>query len=391
MNARTVAFAMLLATCAAAQEGPARAELTGRVTGADAGERVRVTVWHNDMGRHHCEPLAEALTAADGTFACRDVAWFRRQEWGSNTVVVAARGRRGAALLELRGEQAVTTGLELALAAPLDLQGTVRDDAGAPLAGVRVWPAIFGDPAQHAIWVTEPLLPWLAQSDALGHFVIRGVPAFATYRLRTGHDDYATSWVEVAEPAAAIQIALAPGGRLAGRVLRPDGTPAVRCEVAAAARGSGYGYTLTDEHGAFEITGLPADEYEVWAEAKDLTVVACTGIKVLAGDRIEALTVRLVHGGFIVGRIVDTKTGKPITPGPWTDVAMYGPARHGSGACECTPVQADGTFKIRAPAGKNRIYLRAALGYSEPDETVDVVEGEETKVEWRVTRKAREE
>ena len=93
-----------------------------------------------------------------------------------------------------------------------------------------------------------------------------------------------------------------------------------------------------------------------------------------------------MRGGFIVGRIVDQETGAPIAPGPRTDVAMYGPARGSGGACEATPVLADGTFRIRAPEGKNRIYLRAAEGWSEPSEVVEVVEGQETKVEWRLRK-----
>jgi hypothetical protein len=44
----------------------------------------------------------------------------------------------------------------------------------------------------------------------------------------------------------------------------------------------------------------------------------------------------------------------------------------------------DGTFRIRAPAGDNRIYLRSAGGYSEPSEVVTVVEGKETTVEWKL-------
>ncbi len=381
----------LLTAASLAAQAPARTDLTGSVTGAAAGETVRVTVWHNDMRRHACEHLAETVTAADGTFACRDVAWFRNQEWGSHTVVVSARGRSGAVLRELRGQDAATHDLELALAPTIDLRGTVRGPDGQPLAGVLVWPAIFGDLHQGALWVTEPLLPWAATSDADGAFLIRGVPAYDRYRLRTTHADCATTWVAVDDPAAAIAIALEQGGRISGRVVLPDGRPAARIAVAAAGHGAGYGHAQTDANGGFTITGLAADVYQLWAEAPDLTVVAVSGLKIGPGDQITDQTVQLVPGGFIVGRIVDAATGKPITPGPWTDVAMYGPARPDGGACECTPVLADGTFRIRAPAGKNRIYLRAALGWSEPTETVDVVEGQDTKVEWRVSRKPREE
>jgi hypothetical protein len=150
--------------------------------------------------------------------------------------------------------------------------------------------------------------------------------------------------------------------------------------------GPGYGDTISRDDGTFCLGGLAEDVYKVWAEANDLTVIAVLDLRVGPGDEIDAQTVQLVVGGFIVGRIVDRETGKPITPGPSTDVAMYGPARGPGGSCECTPVLPDGTFRIRAPAGKNRIYMRATVGWTETQEVVDVVEGQETKVEWKVDK-----
>ncbi|MFT4511326.1 MAG: hypothetical protein ACI89X_002991 [Planctomycetota bacterium] len=51
------------------------------------------------------------------------------------------------------------------------------------------------------------------------------------------------------------------------------------------------------------------------------------------------------------------------------------------------PCHADGTFRIRAPAGKNRIYLRAGMGYYAPSEHVDVAENQAAEVVWRLVRK----
>ena len=69
---------------------------------------------------------------------------------------------------------------------------------------------------------------------------------------------------------------------------------------------------------------------------------------------------------------------------PAAGARARGPRSGDGGACECTPVLPDGTFRIRAPAGDNRIYLRGAGGYSEPSELVPVVEGKETAVEWKL-------
>ena len=392
MRTPTFAVAVLLAVVAApvvAQAPPsATADLRGTVNGPGTG-RIRVTVWHNDMGKHAIEPIAEGFADDAGRFAFDRVPWFVRQEWGRHSIVMVARRDGHAGLVTLRGDDAKVGAIAVTVAPTIALRGTVRGADGKPLAGARVWPAQFGanEKGMPRAWVTEPLLPWLAETAADGSFTLRDLPPLAPFKLRATHPDHATAWVDAVDPAQPVAAQLEAGGRIRGGVRTPDGKPAVRVLVAAAANGIGYANALTDDQGNFELTGLPPDTYKVWAEAPDLTVIAVTGIAVHGGQTSDAAIVQLTPGGFIVGRILDAETGKPFAPGPWTDVAMYGPARGDGGACECTPVLPDGTFRIRAPAGRNRIYLRAAGdGYSEPTERVTVEDGKETIVEWKLTR-----
>jgi hypothetical protein len=364
------------------------ATLTGRVDSPGTGP-IRVTLWHNNMRKHSSDAIAEGFAAADGSFTLRDVPWLRRQQWGSHTMVLVGRQAGHTGLLELRNDEAPIGALRLQLAPCIELRGRLRAaDTGKPIADAWIWPAIFSrsDTARAAAWITEPLLPWYARTDADGRFTLRELPPLLPMSLRAGHRDFAADWVEVEAADAPIEAELRPGGRVHGVVRMPDGSPAVRVLVAAAAVGAGYGHSRTDERGRFEIASLPAETYKVWAEAEDLTVIAVCGLDVRAGADVDAAVVQLVTGGFIAGRLVDADTGAPITPGPSTDVAMYGPARGDGGACECTPVLPDGTFKIRAPAGKNRIYLRSAMGWSEPSEVVSVQDGETTEVVWRLRR-----
>jgi len=361
------------------------ADLRGTIADAAPG-RVRVTVWHDDMRKHAVEPIAEGFATADGTFAFPSVPWFRGHSWGSHAVVVVARQPGRVAVRTLRGDDAPIAVITLTLQPTIELRGTLRcADSGKPLANAWIWPSIFATADQpYALWLTSPLLPWHATTDADGHFVLRELPPMASIKFLAGGRDHARTWVDVGELRKPIEATLPRGGRITGSVRMPDGKPAVRVPVMACGDGIGYGHAQTDEHGHFEVSSLAPDVYKVFATADELTTIAVTHLRVDVGDEIEAAPVQMVVGGFITGRLVDAVTGQPFVPGPRCDVAMYGPARGDGGACECTPVLPDGTFRIRAPAGRNSIYLRAAGGYSEPSEVVTVVEGQETPVEWKL-------
>lgn len=380
-----MALAQNPATVSPTTSASVTADLRGTIADAAPG-RVRITVWHDDMDKYAVEPISEGFATDDGTFAFRAVPWFRGHAWGSHSVVVVARQPGRVAVRTLRGDDAPIAAIALTLQPTIELRGTLRcADSGKPLANAWIWPSIFATADQpYALWLTSPLLPWHATTDTDGHFVLRELPPMASMKLLAGGRDHARTWVDVGELRKPIDAALPRGGRIVGSVRRPDGSPAVRVPVMACGDGIGYGHAHTDEHGRFEFTSLAPDVYKVFASDDDLTVIAVTRLRVDAGDEVDAATVQLVVGGFITGRLVDAVTGQPFVPGPSCDVAMYGPARGDGGACECTPVLADGTFRIRAPAGRNRIYLRGAGGYSEPSEVVLVVEGKETPVEWKL-------
>jgi hypothetical protein len=381
------ALALLAAAAATmtAQEKRPTCDLGGAV-GAHRGERVRVTVWHDDGRRVSMKMMAEGFAERDGTFEFADLPWFAPNGWGSSKVVVVARSRTRVGLTAVRGVRMDPGNLHIAMKRKVDVRGVLTDArTGKPVQHGWIWPTIFEQRPQ--VWVTEPLLPWRAETDERGRFVLRGMPEGIPVKALAGGRDHARTWVDLGDAVDHHRFALQPGGRIEGRVLKPDGTPAARVQVETTSRGTGRGHTRTDDQGRFTLTSLERGEYKVWAEVPELTVVAALGIDVQPGETSDCGVVQLVRGGFIVGRITDATTGKPIAPGPQTDVAMYGPARGAGGSCQCTPVQPDGTFRIRAPAGRNRIYLRAANGYNEPSEFVDVVEGEEVLVEWKLNRR----
>lgn len=375
---------MLLAGVGAAQAEPLTRDVLGAVGGA-RGERVRVTLWHNDMDRVTMNMMAETFAKADGVFAFAAVPWFAGQQWGQHKMILVARSRTRVGLVEVRGEFANTNNVHIGLHKKVDLRGQLVDRSNRePIANGWIWPTIFKTAPQ--VWATEPLLPWHAKTDAQGRFVIRGLPEGIKIQALAGGNDHARTWVDIENSTEPVRFEIPRGGCIRGRVWRPDGNPAARVQVETTSAEGGRGHGRTNDQGEYELRSLAEGTYKVWAEAPDLTCVAATQLQVQPGETIEDGIVQLVHGGFIVGRLIDAKTGHPVQPGPHSDVAMYGPARGDGGSCQCTPVQADGRFRIRAPAGNNRIYLRAANGYNEPTETVAVKEGQDTEVVWQLHR-----
>ena len=355
------------------------------------GARFQVTLWHDDMDRHSLDAIGETISDAEGRFCIVDAPWPDDASWGSHKIVLVARAKGRIALLELRGSKAAREPLQVTVHDTVEVTGRMFDaQTGQPVQTGWIWPSILRTPDE--VWLTRPLGFWRAQTDERGAFVIKGLPKGASVKFLAGGRDHARTWVpadatDIRIPSdRPLDVEVPRGGRIHGRVLRPDGKPAARALVVTTSRGVGYGQTWSDDDGHFELSALMPGEYKVWAEVPDLTVVCVQGVRIRAGDVVRDQVVQLVHGGLIVGKILDAATGKPFEPGPWTDVAMYGPARGDGGSCECTKVDKHGTFRIRAPAGKNRIYLRAARGYDEPSEIVDVVEGVQTEVIWRVHR-----
>jgi Carboxypeptidase regulatory-like domain len=372
----------------AAQPAPVR-DLAGRVAGSKeqiAG--ARVTVWRNDMDRASVEPLCDGKTDGEGRFAFKAVPWLQGHVWGSNTMIVVARtGHEAVGLLEVRGDGVDLNALAVELLAAVEVTGIVRDNDDRPVAGAAVWPWMFAAPdGKKSVWITAPMVPWLGRTGTDGRFVLKGLPAGMRLTMFVQHPGHAEQRVE-ADSSRPCEVTLAPGATIRGVVRMPDGKPAVRVMVAAQGqKQSHFGRVQTDEAGRYAMQSLPEDTYNLWAEAEGLTVIALDSVAARPGEPQEGQDLQLVRGGFIVGRVVDAATGKPVQPGPTADVAMYGPARpHSGGGCEVAPVGADGSFRIRAPEGVNYVYLRPGAGWVEgtSGQNVTVVEGQEVQVEFR--------
>jgi hypothetical protein len=132
---------------------------------------------------------------------------------------------------------------------------------------------------------------------------------------------------------------------------------------------------------------LNPDQYNIWAEAPDLTVIAMEMFEVREGGRYDAPDLKLIEGGFIEGRIVDAATQQPVTPPKNAQVSIYGPSRPKSGAAiESAEIKQDGTFRIRAAPGRNYIYLQPMPPWTPEVQSqwVEVTEGQTTRADFPV-------
>ena len=366
-------------------------DLAGTLRGAaEHCANARITFWHNDVSAASLDPIADGRADADGRFAFAAVPWFRQPQWKQHKVlVVALAGDRAIGLLEIRADRDDLDKLTIDMVPTIEVTGTVQRDDGTKLANAMVWLWIAGSPANASAWITAPLPQWQVNTDAEGRFRMRPVPANTELSLRALHPEFEEQHGKVAAGATTCNFALQPGARVEGRVTLPDGKPAARVRVAAINNDSHlFRTSMTDHDGRYVIGSLSPGHYNVWADSDDLTVVAIDSLPLDRGERATAQDLRLVRGGRIVGRVVDAATGTAVKPGPWSDIAMNGPARPlSNGACQCFDVAADGTFAIVAPPGRNKIYLRPAPEWGGIiTKWIDVEDGGESTVTFEVRR-----
>ena len=99
-----------------------------------------------------------------------------------------------------------------------DLTGQVRDPAGRPLSGVRVWVLLAGD------WDGNKQPDAVSGDD--GTFTVTGIPPRTSVVLTLCNQDAAMDPIALEElPWEPIDLVLHPTARIGGRIVGPDGAP----------------------------------------------------------------------------------------------------------------------------------------------------------------------
>ena len=200
------------------------------------------------------------------------------------------------------------TKLLLRVPAPLDLDGVVTDEAGAPVADAVV------------CWTGSALRP-AARTDERGRFRIGGIAPERGGVVQAWAAGFAPveAWPVPGEPR--ITLRLPRGGRLSGRVSGPEGTPAAGVGVRIAAAGGTRGRKVLrdlrsarcDDDGRYLFQDLPEQDVWIFVVPRDPHLAPARGrASVPPGALGQAADIRLRRADMLESVVTDPD-GSPVS------------------------------------------------------------------------------
>ncbi len=298
----------------------------------------------------------EAATGPDGAWRIPTV------PPGTMTVTVEAEGFIDGVRGDLNVAAGVETRADVSLEAGRAIAGTVRDAAGAPVEGARVFArTVVGTPPEQAKFKN-------GTTDAAGAFRLAGLPA-ATFTLTISAPGNAQRTLpDVAAGNEAVDVRLLPAVRMSGKVVDLEGNPVAGARVSATSEGAdgvnGSGRSGAD--GTFEIDALVAGSYRVTAQTFDRKY-GRSETKGVSGDA-TGLVLTLPRALEIRGRVVGVDGGVPAERGfvSAADPSGAGPpgrARWEEDGTFVLTGLSEGTYTLRATVpGKFEGTASAAAG-----------------------------
>jgi protocatechuate 3,4-dioxygenase beta subunit len=280
--------------------------------------------------------------------------------------------------------------LVLQLDRPATITGSVRDQAGRPVAGARVFFGTVQKSGQMTSWGYPPAELFLgtplesfftARTDAQGRFRFTTVPAGRQLIFRVEADGMADLDTAANGPrpeyfakpdTPPLALVLAREGRINGRVMsRVSGAKVGGAHVWLQAAGGNLGIskqTWTDASGRFTLTGLPEGTFNVLTDeppdGANWTVRAAPTVAVRPGAVAE-VEIDLIEGVLVEGVVVAADTGRPVAGAA---VALHGPARPPtSHAVLRAETDREGRYRFRLPPGETEFFVQAIPpGYTTP-------------------------
>ncbi|HEX5759169.1 MAG TPA: carboxypeptidase-like regulatory domain-containing protein, partial [Thermoanaerobaculia bacterium] len=259
-----------------------------------AGARVILSADRRRGGAMSMRTAGRATSDDEGRFL------FEEVEPGTLRVMASAEGRQPA---ELAGVQALpgrdVADLELMLAPGASVSGRVLDAEGRPAAGVTVQPVEDVRPGTSQVYRGTT-------ADGDGWYVLDGLATGP--RSIAAEDEQgqrAVGELDVRPGDNRLDLRLAGGSEVAGRVVDADGTPVpgAAVELLPAGREWTRLQATTGADGAFRFEGIEPGEYRARASKGGYATVDSEPLRI-ASAPVGGLELRLAAGGAIVGRVL---------------------------------------------------------------------------------------
>ncbi|MFI4942214.1 MAG: carboxypeptidase regulatory-like domain-containing protein, partial [Burkholderiales bacterium] len=335
-------------------------------------------------------------TGADGRFE------FRGLKAGEYTLQARRPGFSRASLDPVNVKEAAPAEpIELVLKPGSTVSGVLRDKTGNGASG---W-LVTARPAGQA---GVPMGPGGYRTEEPtgpdGGFLLEGLSAGESYDLQVmGQAGLGPRRAGVVAPAEGLELTVSGTGQIRGRVVdadsgrvipdfevryQPDGQGGMRFVMRAGPGGGGRGpYERQPFHaddGGFVLEDVPPGRWSVEAFAPGYQSGRAAAVAVAEGEATDGVEVRLSKGGVVSGRVLESRSGKPVLDatvraelsggGPRMGMMRMG----GEGGDDEATTDADGRYELTGLAPGSWTVTATHADWSEASVGVEVKEAPAT-------------
>ena len=234
-------------------------------------------------------------------------------------------------------------------------------------AGVHGVVLVDGQPADGA-WVflrrgKERRARGAIHADGSGRFALPWPEGPGGVKVHATHGAHGRTMVEVDTPGE-VTLILPGGGFISGRVVDQDGDAVPEFSVTASPftrrTGGPPAQSFDDRHGRFRLGPIAPGKIRIWAAAEGFQPASLAGLRVVAGETLSGVVLKLKRSAVLVGRVTDASSGRGI------DGALVVPAEWRSGALAETVgalSDATGRYRLTALPAKRTSIRVTAEGY----------------------------